>query len=74
MGRPLGEFLGGLHANAVYQLYDREGLPVGSQPDIESPVMGTIGYHIRSGKHDVTDYDWQQYLNFADLHLGGESV
>ena len=31
--------------------------------------MGVIGYHVRTGKHDVTDFDWGQYMNFADKHL-----
>lgn len=66
---PKGEFLGGLHANPVYKLYGKEGMPASEMPGIHQPVMGTIGYHIRAGKHDVTRYDWEQYLNFADKHL-----
>jgi hypothetical protein len=38
-------------------------------PRLNEPVHGTIGYHIRSGAHDVIAYDWEQYLRFADRHF-----
>lgn len=66
---PYGEFLGGYHANPVYHLHGKQGLPADEQPALHQPIMGTIGYHLRAGKHDVTDYDWQCYLDFADHHL-----
>jgi len=44
-------------------------LGVAEPPAVNKPVGGFIGYHIRSGKHDVTEYDWEQYLNFADRHF-----
>lgn len=66
---PRGEFLSAKYASAVYKLLGKEGLPVEEMPEINKPVMGTIGYHIRSGKHDLTLYDWQQYLKFADKFL-----
>ena len=66
---PKGEFLSGLHANPVYQLYGLPGLPAKKQPPLDTPSMGSIGYHIRSGRHDVTKFDWAAYLKFADKHL-----
>jgi len=66
---PKGEFLSALHAEPVYQLYGLKGLGVDEMPQIDHPVGHTIGYHIRSGGHDVKAYDWQQYLDFADKHF-----
>jgi len=63
---PHGEFLAGLHAVPVYELLGKSGIGAGKMPAVDSPVSGTIGYHMRTGKHDVTAYDWQQYLEFAD--------
>jgi (4-O-methyl)-D-glucuronate---lignin esterase len=66
---PKGEFLSCLYASPVYTLLGYKGFAAKEMPQVNSPVTGDIGYHIRSGGHDVKLFDWQQYLDFADYHL-----
>lgn len=66
---PQGEFLAGVAVTPVYKLLGTDGLPTKQWPPVDHPVMGQIGYHVRTGVHDITLYDWQQYLTFADMHL-----
>jgi len=63
---PRGEFLSTRHADPVYALFNKKGIGTDSMPALHQPVGQTVRYHIRAGKHDVTLYDWQQYLRFAD--------
>jgi hypothetical protein len=66
---PKGEFLGAKHAEPVYHMFGLKGLEGADMPPVNHTVGDTIGYHVRTGKHDVTSFDWQQYLAFADRHL-----
>ena len=67
---PKGEFLSCKYADPVYKLLGKKGFGADRMPALNSPVKtGTIGYHVRSGSHNLTKYDWQQYMDFADLHL-----
>ncbi len=67
---PRGEFLGAFHAGPFYRLLGKEALESEKLPEVNQPVQTTVGYHIRTGKHDITLYDWTQYMDFADKHLG----
>ena len=66
---PRGEFLAARHAEPVYNLFDRGGVGVDQMPLPDQSIGDYIGYHVRTGKHDVTAFDWEQYLNFADRHF-----
>ncbi|MEO2047848.1 MAG: acetylxylan esterase [Pirellulales bacterium] len=69
---PRGEFLAARHADPVYCLLGLAGLGVEELPPVDHPVGETIGYHIRTGDHEIAPYDWKQYLDFADRHFRSE--
>jgi hypothetical protein len=62
---PRGEFLATVHASPVYELFGKQGIGTDAMPAVEQPIQHTVAYHVRKGKHDITTYDWEQYLRFA---------
>lgn len=62
---PKGEFLSAKEASVIYNLHDIQGLISVEMPDADSPIIGTVSYHLRTGRHDITSYDWEQYIKFA---------
>jgi len=66
---PMGEFLSARHADPVYRLFSLEGVGLAKLPEPDRSVGHHVGYHLRTGEHAVTAFDWEQFLNFADRHL-----
>ena len=66
---PRGEFLSCIHAGPVYQLFGLKDLEQTEMPQPDQPIqVGHVGYHLRNGKHQLTPYDWNAYMDFADKH------
>lgn len=66
---PKGEWLAAKAAEPVYALFGMQGLDDGMPAPDVSDGDGRIGYHIRSGKHNILAFDWQQYISFMKRHL-----
>lgn len=67
---PKGEFEAAREAGSVYALFGLKGVEATEMPAPDHPVGDYVGFHLRTGIHDVTAFDWDQFLNFADRHFG----
>ncbi len=66
---PEGEFLACVHAGPVYELLGKKGVGTIEFPKPDTPLQtGHIGYHLRTGKHNLVEYDWDRYMDFTDKH------
>ena len=66
-----GEFHTARLASPAWELYGRKGLvaPDGKFPGADKPLQaGSVSYHMRTGEHNLTPYDWARYMDFADAH------
>jgi hypothetical protein len=66
---PKGEYLSAFLAGQTYDLYGLSGLPSDEMPAVNQPIHRDVGYHIRTGGHDVKDFDWEAWMDFADKHF-----
>ena len=68
---PRGEFLAARYADPVYRLLadGKHGIESAEMPQPGTLYNSRIAYHIRPGGHDVTERDWDTFLDFADKHV-----
>jgi hypothetical protein len=66
---PRGEFLSAVEAEPAWRLFGLDGLGTREQPPVDTPVGRTIGYHVRTGRHDLLAYDWHRFADHADRTL-----
>ena len=65
---PRGEWLGLINAAPAFSLYRMNCLDTeDAMPDAGSSIFrGRTAYHIRAGRHNLTEHDWRQYVDTAD--------
>ncbi|WAC10138.1 glucuronyl esterase domain-containing protein [Dyadobacter pollutisoli] len=69
---PKGTFLALKNAEKVYALYDVKSRLPKTPPGINEPVYKSkMAYHNREGEHNMTSYDWGNFINFANYNFGG---
>jgi len=67
---PKGEFLSAQAGSKVWEFYGKKGLDVDRMPPPDTPVGDHVRYHLRTGKHAITAWDWAQYYDYADRVFG----
>lgn len=67
---PTGTYLALKHAEPAYALYGISSRLPAQPPAINQPILNTqLAYHNRSGIHDLTIYDWSNFIRFAKFHF-----
>ncbi|MVM38207.1 acetylxylan esterase [Spirosoma sp. HMF3257] len=67
---PTGTYLSLKNASSVYALYKLGSNLPANPPAINQPIINSsLGYHNREGEHNLTAYDWNSFLKFADVYL-----
>ena len=64
---PRGEFTSLALSSPVFSLWGDPPIAVSAMPALQTPLsIGRRGYHIRLGSHNLTPYDWERFVDFAE--------
>jgi (4-O-methyl)-D-glucuronate---lignin esterase len=64
---PRGEYLAQVHASPVFALWGEPPIKADGMPPLDHPLIaGHRGYHVRTGVHNLTPYDWNCFADFTD--------
>lgn len=68
---PQGAWNSLMSAQKAFALYGLETLPESkTQPEAGTPLWSnSVGYHVRSGWHEVQPEDWKYYLEYMDRYF-----
>ncbi|HEX6227215.1 MAG TPA: prolyl oligopeptidase family serine peptidase [Chryseolinea sp.] len=67
---PKGTFLSLKHAEPVFSLYGLKSALPKEPPAVDSAIIqSSLAYHNRTGKHNLTVFDWNNFIKFADYHF-----
>ncbi len=67
---PKGQYLSLIESQAVFNIYGiKTDLPDEMPLVNEQIIQSHLGFHNRSGKHNMTPYDWQQFIQFANAYF-----
>ncbi|MBT5812783.1 MAG: hypothetical protein HOI15_00285, partial [Opitutales bacterium] len=62
---PRGEYSSLVGAGPVFDLFGLEHITEPVMPELNTPRhVGSTGYHIRTGVHNLTEQDWGYFLDF----------
>lgn len=71
---PVGSYLSILEAQKVYALYRKKSALSADPPPPNTPVIHSVlGYHNREGIHNMTAYDWSNFIRFANFNYSERS-
>lgn len=66
---PRGEFHSAVYTGEVYCLLGDTQLKADEMPKPDEYQTGIVSYHLRTGKHEQTTFDWNHYTAIADQFI-----